>query len=47
MAEAKKIGYGDLTGRVGVEEIRAPGVDVGLLIKKIIAHAAAEVFRQD
>lgn len=42
MAEAKKIGYGDLTGRVGVEEIRARGVDVDLLIKKLIANAAAE-----
>ncbi len=42
MAEAKKIGYGDLSGRVGVEEIRARGVDVDKLIRKLIANAAAE-----
>lgn len=42
MSEAKKIGYGDLGGRVGVEEIRARGVDVELLLRKLIANAAAE-----
>lgn len=42
MAEAKKIGYGDLSGRVGVEEIRARGVDVEKLIRTLIANAAAE-----
>lgn len=42
MPEAKKIGYGDLSGRVGVEEIRARGVDVELLLRKLIANAAAE-----
>ncbi|MGH9534487.1 MAG: DNA protection during starvation protein [Terriglobales bacterium] len=42
MAEAKKIGYGDLSGRVGVEEIQARGVDVDQLLKKLVANAAAE-----
>ena len=34
--------YGDVTQRVGVEVIKARGVDVDLLIKKLIANAAAE-----
>src|SRR6201982_2648500 len=33
---------GDVTRRVGVEVIRARGVDVPKLIKKLIANAAAE-----
>ena len=33
---------GDVTQRVGVEVIKARGVDVDLLIKKLIANAAAE-----
>jgi hypothetical protein len=34
--------HGDVTQRVGVEVIKARGVDVDLLIKKLIANAAAE-----
>src|SRR5450631_2754937 len=34
--------YGDVNGRVGVEVIRARGVDVEKLIRMLIANAAAE-----
>jgi len=34
--------YGDVSQRVGVEVIRARGVDVEKLIKMLIANAAAE-----
>ena len=34
--------HGDVTQRVGVEVIRARGVDVEKLIKMLIANAAAE-----
>src|SRR3981081_758108 len=34
--------YGDVTQRVGVEVIRARGVDVEKLIKMLVADAAAE-----
>src|SRR5579859_2656200 len=34
--------HGDVTGRVGVEVIRARGVDVEKLIKMLVANAAAE-----
>src|SRR5437868_4707684 len=34
--------HGDVNGRVGVEVIRARGVDVEKLIKMLVANAAAE-----
>ena len=34
--------HGDVNGRVGVEVIRARGVDVEKLIKMLIANAARE-----
>src|SRR5438094_8039171 len=45
MAEKKDtpvVKHGDVTQRVGVEVIRARGVDVEKLIKMLIANAAAE-----
>ena len=38
--------HGDVNGRVGVEVIRARGVDVEKLIKMLVANAAAERFKQ-
>lgn len=42
MAEEKVVKHGDVSGRVGVETIRARGVDVDKLIKMLIANAGAE-----
>src|SRR6266436_8078201 len=42
MATADKVKPGDVTQRVGVEVIRARGVDVEKLIKMLIANAGAE-----
>src|SRR5947209_6139186 len=42
MPEEKVVKYGDVSQRVGVEVIRARGVDVQKLIKMLIANAAAE-----
>ena len=42
MPEEKVVKAGDVTQRVGVEVIRARGVDVDKLIKMLIANAAAE-----
>ncbi len=43
MADAiKPVAHGDVTQRVGVEVIRARGVDVDKLIKMLVANAAAE-----
>src|SRR2546422_11261224 len=45
MADKKSVPVvkaGDVTQRVGVEVIKARGVDVDLLIKKLIANADAE-----
>jgi ferritin-like protein len=40
--DVQVVKHGDVTQRVGVEVIKARGVDVDLLIKKLIANAAAE-----
>src|SRR5258708_35705492 len=42
MATEKIVQPGDVTQRVGVEVIRARGVDVDKLIKMLVANAAAE-----
>src|ERR1043166_589089 len=43
MADNKQtVKYGDVSQRVGVEVIRARGVDVEKLIKMLVANAAAE-----
>jgi hypothetical protein len=42
MPEKNVVKHGDVTQRVGVEVIRARGVDVEKLIKMLIANAAAE-----
>ena len=42
MADNKTVQPGDVTQRVGVEVIRARGVDVDALIKMLVANAAAE-----
>lgn len=42
MPEERVVKAGDVTQRVGVEVIRARGVDVDKLIKMLIANAAAE-----
>jgi len=42
MADNQVVKHGDVTQRVGVEVIRARGVDVEKLIKMLIANAAAE-----
>jgi ferritin-like protein len=42
MAKGDTVKHGDVTQRVGVEVIRARGVDVEKLIKMLIANAAAE-----
>ncbi len=43
MADDKQVvKYGDVTQRVGVEVIRARGVDVEKLLKMLVANAAAE-----
>ncbi len=41
MPEEKVVKYGDVSQRVGVEVIRARGVDVQKLIKMLIANAGA------
>src|SRR5947208_949092 len=40
--DVQVVKHGDVSQRVGVEVIKARGVDVDLLIKKLIANAAAE-----
>ncbi len=42
MPEHEAVKPGDVTARVGVEVIRARGVDVDKLIKMVVANAAAE-----
>ncbi|HYL12092.1 MAG TPA: DNA protection during starvation protein [Terriglobales bacterium] len=42
MPKEEVVKYGDVSKRVGVEVIRARGVDVDKLIKMLIANAAAE-----
>ena len=42
MPEQEAVKPGDVTARVGVEVIRARGVDAGKLIKMLVANAAAE-----
>src|SRR4051795_3291411 len=42
MPDAKPVPAGDVTERVGVEVIRARGVDVDKLIQMLVANAAAE-----
>src|ERR1035437_5850458 len=42
MADNLVVKHGDVTQRVGVEVIRARGVDVEKLIKMLVANAAAE-----
>ena len=42
MPEKNVVKHGDVTQQVGVEVIRARGVDVEKLIKMLIANAAAE-----
>jgi ferritin-like protein len=42
MAKGGVVKYGDVNARVGVEVIRARGVDVEKLIKMLVANAAAE-----
>ena len=42
MADVTPVLAGDVTQRVGVEVIKARGVDVDKLIKMLIANAAAE-----
>jgi ferritin-like protein len=42
MPKEEVVKHGDVTKRVGVEVIRARGVDVDKLIKMLIANAAAE-----
>jgi len=42
MATTQTVKHGDVSQRVGVEVIRARGVDVPKLIKMLIANAAAE-----
>jgi ferritin-like protein len=42
MADEYSVAPGDVTKRVGVEVIRARGVDVDKLIKMLVANAAAE-----
>jgi ferritin-like protein len=42
MAEQQVVKYGDVTQRVGVEVVRARGVDVEKLIKMLATSAAAE-----
>jgi ferritin-like protein len=42
MPKEEVVKHGDVTKRVGVEVIRAHGVDVDKLIKMLIANAAAE-----
>ena len=42
MAQQDTVQPGDVTQRVGVEVIRARGVDVDKLIKMLVANAAAE-----
>src|SRR5256885_5085633 len=42
MVKAGVVKHGDVSARVGVEVIRARGVDVEKLIKMLIANAAAE-----
>src|SRR5579859_2253045 len=42
MAKGGVVKHGDVNSRVGVEVIRARGVDVEKLIKMLIANAAAE-----
>ena len=42
MPENDTVQPGDVTRRVGVEVIRARGVDVDKLIKMLVANAAAE-----
>src|SRR5438477_12602762 len=42
MAKGAVVKHGDVTARVGVEVIRARGVDVEKLIKVLIANAGAE-----
>src|SRR5947207_1423809 len=42
MPEQQVVKYGDVSQRVGVEVIRARGVDVEKLIKMLVANAAAE-----
>src|ERR1700682_1663588 len=42
MAENQSVRPGDVSQRVGVEVIRARGVDVEKLIKMLVANAAAE-----
>jgi len=42
MAKGAVVKHGDVSQRVGVEVIRARGVDVEKLIKMLIANAAAE-----
>jgi len=42
MAKGGVVKHGDVSARVGVEVIRARGVDVEKLIKMLIANAAAE-----
>ena len=42
MATSETVQPGDVTQRVGVEVIRARGVDVDKLIKMLVANAAAE-----
>src|SRR5207248_10061486 len=40
--DVQVVKHGDVSQRVGVEVIKARGIDVDLLIKKLIANAAAE-----
>src|SRR5438045_5104743 len=42
MPEQQVVKYGDVSQRVGVEVIRARGVDVDKLVKILVANAAAE-----
>ncbi len=42
MATQNTVKPGDVTQRVGVEVIRARGVDVEMLIQMLVANAAAE-----
>lgn len=42
MPKEEVVKPGDVTQRVGVEVIRARGIDVDKLIKMLIANAAAE-----